>query len=76
VACTARTPRKRSAAAQAVSTMDTGGVGDMGPDGLPRANGRSGGLDQVGGEEEFGEQRRTSGVGPQRRMGCWLRRCR
>jgi hypothetical protein len=34
MACTARTPRKRSAAAQAVSAMDTGGAGDLGPDGL------------------------------------------
>jgi hypothetical protein len=34
VACTARTPRKRSAAAQAVSAMDTGEAGDLGSDGL------------------------------------------
>jgi hypothetical protein len=29
--------------------MDTRGIGDLGPDGLPRANGRCGRLDWVGG---------------------------
>jgi hypothetical protein len=43
VACTARTPRERRRPAQAVSAMDTGGVGDLGPYGLPRADGRAGG---------------------------------
>jgi hypothetical protein len=33
-ACTARTPRERRWPAQAVSAMDTGEVGDLGPDGL------------------------------------------
>jgi hypothetical protein len=35
-------PRERRRPAQAVSAMDTGGVGDLGPDGLPRVGSRVG----------------------------------
>jgi hypothetical protein len=44
-ACTARTPRERRRPAQAVSAMDTGEVGDLGPDGLSGwARGQAGGF--------------------------------